>query len=146
MGCIITLLIIGAILPTILAVLASSNWSMFWFYLVVAPLAWAGFLTGFYKPFIGGILLIVTGLITIVGYTIIIINTSGVEQESLLLVPLALLIGLVLLASGYSFIPSWKGRFAKERKRDSWECEECGAEIAKTDKTCPKCGVEFEEE
>ncbi len=106
-GCVVALFILGVVLPTILAILSildSRYWDLFWFYLVIFPLAWAGFLIGFWKPFIGGIILILTGLTTIVGYPIIIINTPGVEQGPILTVPVAFLIGLVLLAFGYLFI------------------------------------------
>ncbi|MFC1847091.1 hypothetical protein ACFLYS_03435 [Chloroflexota bacterium] len=111
---VITLFSIGAILPTLLWLLAimgtDYQWLMFKYYIVVSPLALAGFLTGYYKPFIGGLLLIVTGFITILGYSIIALNTSGIEQDTLLLITLAVFIGLALLISGYSFITSRKVR------------------------------------
>jgi len=109
---VIGLFSIGAILPTLLGLLAimgtDYQWLMFKYYLVIFSPALAGFLTGYYKPFIGGLLLIVTGFITMVGYSIIALNTSGIEEETLLLVTIALLIGIALLVSGYSFITSQK--------------------------------------
>jgi len=32
------------------------------------------------------------------------------------------------------------------RSKKVYECEECGTEISETNKSCPKCGVEFEGE
>jgi len=138
--------VIGASIATLIGLFTLSNPSMAWFSLVIFPLAWGGFFAGFWKPLIGGTLLVITGLMTMLGYPIIAVNAPGVEQEPMLLIPVAALAGIALLVSGYSFATSPKGRSTKEKSSDTWECEECGAEIAEIDKVCPKCGVEFEGE
>ena len=111
-GCVITLFSIGVLLPTLLGLLAlmgtDHQWLMFKTYILVFPIAWTSFVLSFWKPFIGGLLLILTGLSTIVGYTVIINKTPGIGQEPFLLIPLAGLIGITLILSGYSFITSRK--------------------------------------
>ena len=47
----------------------------------------------------------------------------------------SLVIGIVFYIIGYR---------QKQRETTRWECEECGTEISESDKTCPKCGVEFD--
>ena len=113
-GCVITLFSIAVLLPTILGLLAimgtDYQWLMLKSYIVVFPLAWASFLTGFWKPLIGGGLLIVTGLITMVGHFIIIASTPEIYLDAILFIPLAMFIGSTLLISGYSFITSQEVR------------------------------------
>jgi len=36
------------------------------------------------------------------------------------------------------------GSFDEIEKKFNWFCYKCDAEISESDKTCPKCGVEFE--
>lgn len=107
-GCVITLFSISVLLPTLLGLLALIGTDyqrmMLEFYIIVFPLAWVSFLTSYYQPLNGGVLLIVTGLITIAGPPITIENTPGLDLDAVYLIPLALFIGLVLIASGALFI------------------------------------------
>jgi len=108
-GSIILLFSIGVLLPTLLGLLALIGTDyqrmMLEFYIVVFPLAWISSLTSYYyKPLIGGVLLIATGLITMAGPFITIANKPGLDLDALLLIPLAIFIGLALSSSGIFFI------------------------------------------
>jgi len=107
-GCIITLFSLGALLPTLLALLAllgsDYQWMIFNTYIWVFPFAILTFVLAFWKPLIGGILLILTGLCTMIVPSAITINTPGIEQGVFITFPLAIFIGGVLLSSGILFI------------------------------------------
>jgi hypothetical protein len=80
-----------------------------------------------------------------IGITILIIGIimNSSQPDNLFVVPVYLLGGISLLIGVVSlFLPH------KEKKgsiTDTWECDECSTDVKETDKTCPKCGVEFEE-
>jgi hypothetical protein len=107
-GCVITLFSLGVLLPTFLAFLAllgsDYQWMMFKTYIFVFPFAIFTFVLAFWKPLIGGILLTITGLCTMIVPSAITINTPGIEQGVFLTFPLAIFIGGVLLSSGILFI------------------------------------------
>ena len=92
-----------------------------------------------------GIILIAVG-VTILVITII---WSSIQPYQNLLTPLAYLLGGVSLFIGVVNILVFyvsKRKPSKTKEDITWPCEDCGADISESDKTCPKCGVEFEEE
>ena len=86
-----------------------------------------------------GLILIIIGVTIII--TAIIWNFIQ-PADNLLILPLGLLGGISLFIGIVNLFLSHKEK--EESITDIWECEECGAGIAETDKKCPKCGAEFE--
>ena len=98
------------------------------------------------KRIIGTISLI----IGVIGIAALLFALSNYDSEHLTTRDLVLpIIASSMLLVGIFFIILYIRETARKEKEltpITWECEECGTEISESDKTCPKCGVEFEEE
>ncbi len=98
------------------------------------------------KRIIGTIFLI----IGVIGIAVLLFVLSNYDSENLTTRDLVLpIIASSMLLVGIFFIILYMRETTRKEKElipITWECEECGADISESDKTCPKCGVEFEEE
>ncbi len=129
------------------------------FILASAFMPLSSLIVSLYKQRIGGLLIILSGLLPI----IILANIPSLKSDDFYGIGMILLIIFVTLPLCVAGImiciapskeplePLKRGRkyiFEGEgiKGKVGWFCDECDAEVAETDKICPKCGVEFDEE
>jgi len=126
------------------------------FALASALVPLGGLILSLFKQHIGGLLIIFSGFLPI----IILANTPGEQYAAFGIILLAIFVTFPLCFFGGLMIaiaPSKKPLESLKRGRKymklrgikgkvDWFCDKCDAEVAESDKSCPKCRVEFEGE
>jgi rubrerythrin len=66
------------------------------------------------------------------------LHKASSYQKELILIGIGVNLMIMQLRKG--------GKDPIEKSEEVWECGECGTDVSEADKSCPKCGVELQEE